>query len=121
MLELKENDLDDVFRALGNPGRRAMIGRLTRGPATLSELGAPLAMTLSAVEQHVKVLQRCGLVRSEKRGRVRTCHLDGETLGLAERWLADQRQDWERRLDRLGALLDGSAPTDAGTAPGAST
>ena len=111
MLEFSERQLDEVFRALANPSRRAMVRRLTAGPATLSELAAPLDMTLSAVEQHVKVLQGCALVRSAKRGRVRTCRLDPDTLRGTEQWLASNREIWERRLERLGAFLDDEPET----------
>lgn len=94
-----------MFHALADPGRRAMVERLTRGPASVSELARPLAMSLPAVVQHLQVLEASGLVRSEKIGRVRTCHLEPETLRDAERWIAERRTTWERRLDRLGALL----------------
>ena len=109
MLELQDPELDDVFRALANPARRAMVDRLSNGPAPMSELAAPLDMTLSAVEQHVKVLRRCRLVSTEKRGRVRTCRLEPETLRGAEAWIAKRRALWERRLDRLGDFLDEKA------------
>jgi DNA-binding transcriptional ArsR family regulator len=97
--------LDLVFQALGDPGRRAMIDRLTRGPASVSELAKPLAMSLSAVVQHLQVLEASGLVRSEKTGRVRTCRIDGAAMRKAEDWLAGRRDTWERRLDRLGDFL----------------
>lgn len=109
MLELSEGQLDEVFRALANRSRRAMVRRLTAGPATLSELAAPLDMTLSAVEQHVKVLEGCAIVRSAKRGRVRNCRLEPDTLRSTEQWLVSNREMWERRLDRLGEILDDSA------------
>ena len=99
-------DLDGVFRALANPGRRSMLDRLTRGPASLGELAEPLDMTLSAVEQHSRTLERCGLIRTEKRGRTRYCRLDTATMSAVERWMADRRAVWERRLDRLGEFLD---------------
>lgn len=99
--------LDRVFHALGDPGRRAMVDRLLIGPASVSELAEPLEMTLSAVGQHLQVLEDSGLVRSEKQGRVRTCHLEPPTLRRAEAWFTERRVLWERRLDRLGRFLTG--------------
>jgi DNA-binding transcriptional ArsR family regulator len=99
-------DLDRVFQALADPGRRLMVERLSRGPATVSELAEPLAMSLAAVLQHVQVLEASGLVRSRKTGRSRTCSIDTTTLRSAERWIADRRSLWERRLDRLGKYLE---------------
>lgn len=98
--------LDGVFQALADPTRRSMVERLTRGPASVSELAAPLAMTMSAVVQHLAVLEASGLVRSEKVGRVRTCRVDPAALRTAEGWFAAQRTTWERRLDRLADYLD---------------
>ena len=83
--------LDGVFHALSDSSRRLMIERLTRGPASTSELGEPLDMSLSAVAQHLKVLQASGLVRSEKRGRERLCHLEHKALDVAQGWLAKRR------------------------------
>ncbi len=88
--------LDGVFHALSDPSRRLMLERLTRGPASLTELGQPLAMSLSAVAQHLKVLQACGLVRSEKRGRERLCHVEHKALDVAESWLGKRRARSER-------------------------
>ena len=79
--------------------------RLSRGPASVSELAQPLAMSLPAVIQHLQVLEASGLVRSEKIGRVRTCRVESAALRSAERWIATRRAIWERRLDRLGAYL----------------
>jgi DNA-binding transcriptional ArsR family regulator len=108
-------DLDRVFHALADPGRRVMVERLTRGPASVSELGRPLAMSLAAVLQHVQVLEASRLVRSQKTGRTRTCTVDPAALRSAEQWLSDRRALWERRLDRLGAYLaDTAGPVDAG-------
>jgi DNA-binding transcriptional ArsR family regulator len=100
-----ELDLDRVFQALADPGRRLMVDRLTRGPASVSELGRPLAMSLAAVVQHVQVLEASGLVRSRKAGRTRTCSLNPTTLRSAESWIAERRTMTERRLDRLGEYL----------------
>jgi DNA-binding transcriptional ArsR family regulator len=97
--------VDEVFKALGDPTRRDMVERLGRGPATVSQLAEPLDMTLSAVVQHLAILEACGLVRSEKVGRVRNCRLQPVGLELAEDWFAGQRAVWERRLDRLGEVL----------------
>jgi DNA-binding transcriptional ArsR family regulator len=100
-------DLDRMFHALADHTRREMIMRLSRGPATVSDLAQPLAMSLPSVMQHLQVLESSGLIRSQKVGRVRTCELRPEALGLAERWLMDRRTMWERRLDRLGDFLAG--------------
>ena len=97
--------LDLVFQALADPSRRVMVERLTRGPASVSELAKPLAMSLPAVVQHLQLLEASGLVRSKKVGRVRTCRIEPKTLRSAEQWLGARRTIWERRLDRLGALL----------------
>jgi DNA-binding transcriptional ArsR family regulator len=97
--------LDPVFHALADPSRRVMVERLTRGPASVSELAQPLEMSLPAVIQHLQVLEASGLVRSEKRGRVRTCRIEPTALTSAEQWIAARRTTWERRLDRLGAHL----------------
>jgi DNA-binding transcriptional ArsR family regulator len=98
-------DLDRVFQALADPGRRVMVERLTLGPASVSELARPLEMSLAAVVQHVQVLEACGLVTSQKVGRTRTCSINPGTLRSAEQWIADRRVRWERRLDRLGDYL----------------
>ena len=100
-----ELDLDRVFHALADPGRRHMLERLSQGPASVSELGKPLAMSLAAVVQHVQVLEASGLVRSQKLGRTRTCNLNTTILRSAERWIAERRTLIERRLDRLGEYL----------------
>jgi DNA-binding transcriptional ArsR family regulator len=97
--------LDRVFQALADPSRRLMVERLTHGPASVSELGRPLDMSLAAVVQHVQVLEASGLLRSEKVGRVRTCTIDPDALRSAERWITERRTQWEHRLDRLGGFL----------------
>src|SRR5215469_3398091 len=101
--------LDRVFQALADPTRRLMVERLARGPASVSELAAPLDMSLPAVVQHLQLLEASGLVRSEKTGRVRTCRIDAKALGKAEDWIAARRASWERRLDRLDAYLAAQA------------
>jgi len=98
-------ELDRVFQALADPGRRLMVERLSRGPASVSELGRPLDMSLAAVLQHVQVLEASGLIRSQKVGRTRTCSINPGTLRSAEDWIADRRTMIERRLDRLGEYL----------------
>lgn len=97
--------LDRVFHALADPARRTMLERLGRGPASVSELAQPLAMSLPAVVQHLAVLEASGLVKSQKVGRVRTCQIEGGAMQPAERWINDRRLEWERRLDRLGDYL----------------
>lgn len=98
--------LDLTFQALADPTRRAMVERLAHGPASVSELARPFAMSLPAVLQHLAVLEHCGLVRSQKVGRVRTCRIEPQTLRQAQEWLAARRAEWEQRLDRLGVYLD---------------
>jgi DNA-binding transcriptional ArsR family regulator len=98
-------DLDRVFQALADPGRRLMVERLSEGPASVSELGRPLDMSLAAVLQHVQVLELSGLVRTQKIGRTRTCSINPAVLRSAEDWIGELRNLWERRLDRLGDYL----------------
>jgi DNA-binding transcriptional ArsR family regulator len=88
--------LDAMFQALADPTRRAMVERLSRGPASVSELAAPFAMSLPAVVQHLKMLEASGLVRSEKLGRVRTCAMEPAALSLAEQWISQRRAEWDR-------------------------
>lgn len=97
--------LDRVFQALADPTRRAMVERLSRGPASVSALAQPLSVSLPAVMQHLQVLEASGLVRSEKAGRVRTCRIEPAALRTVEQWVARRRTSWERRLDRLGDYL----------------
>ena len=97
--------LDLMFQALSDPTRRVMVERLSRGPASVSELARPFDMSLPAVVQHLQVLEASGLVTTKKVGRVRTCTLDTGALSLAEKWINDRRSMWERRLDRLGDIL----------------
>ena len=114
VLQYDSHPLDKAFHALSDHGRRAMIERLSRGPASVSELAAPLPMTLSAVVQHLKVLEEAGLVKSEKVGRVRTCTLQAEAMMQAECWIAEQKRFWEQQYDRLDAYL-AQAPTHGDT------
>ena len=97
--------LDRVFQALADPTRRAVLERLRRGPAPMSELAQPFPMALPSFAQHLDVLERCGLVRSRKAGRVRTYRFSPRPLQVADRWLARQREAWERRLDQLDDVL----------------
>jgi DNA-binding transcriptional ArsR family regulator len=102
-------DLDRVFQALADPGRRYMVERLSAGPASVSQLAEPLAMSLAAVLQHVQVLEASGLVRSQKIGRTRTCSINPGALSSAEQWISQRRTMTERRLDRLGEYLQQTA------------
>jgi DNA-binding transcriptional ArsR family regulator len=102
-----------VFRALADSSRRGMVERLIEGPATVRELAAPLDMSLPAVMQHLQVLTDCGLATTEKIGRTRTCQINPQTLRAAEGWLQRQRTDWERRLDRLGDVLEDQSEISA--------
>jgi DNA-binding transcriptional ArsR family regulator len=101
----RQSPLDSAFQALADSTRRAIVARLSQGPASVSELAQPLAMSLPAVMQHLAVLEGSGLVRSEKVGRVRTCRIDPQAMSLAEQWLHQRRNEWEARLDRLGDYL----------------
>jgi DNA-binding transcriptional ArsR family regulator len=98
--------IDSVFHALGDPTRRALLERLGDGPLSVSQLAAPLAVSLAAVVQHLQVLEQSDLIRTEKVGRVRICAIALGGLDLAQQWLQDRRALTERRLDRLGGLLD---------------
>ncbi len=98
--------LDAAFQALADPARRVLVERLSRGPASVSELARPLPMSLPAVMQHLTVLERAGLVRSRKTGRVRTCQINPAAFAKAERWISRRRVEWEQRLDRLGRYLE---------------
>ncbi|HUZ65669.1 MAG TPA: metalloregulator ArsR/SmtB family transcription factor [Acetobacteraceae bacterium] len=102
----QQTPLDLVFQALADPTRRAMVERLSRGPASVSELARPFVMSLPAVMQHLAVLESSGLVHSEKVGRVRTCRIDPAALTRAEQWISQRRTEWEHRLDRLGQYLE---------------
>jgi len=103
-------DVDSLFQALADPTRRAILERLSRGPASVSDLARPFDMSLAAVVQHLAVLEGAGVVASEKVGRVRTCRIEPEALSLAETWIKERRTRWERRLDRLGDYLDATKP-----------
>lgn len=98
--------LDPVFAALADPTRRAIVARLVRGDAAVSELAAPFPIALPSVLKHLEVLERCGLVRSRKQGRVRTCALQPAVLVPAERWLGDLKAQWDQRSDHLAAFAE---------------
>ena len=102
---LNQTRIDEVFHALGDPTRRRLVERLSRGPASASDLAKPLGITLAAVVQHLQVLERSGIVRTQKVGRVRTCRIEPSGLNVAAEWIAERRSLWERRLARLGDML----------------
>jgi DNA-binding transcriptional ArsR family regulator len=95
-----------VFHALGDPTRRAIVEQVSRRPVSVSGLAEPLGITLTAVTQHLRILEACGLVRTQKAGRVRTCRLDTAGLDSIQSWIGACRSAWEDRLDRLGDLLE---------------
>lgn len=97
--------VDRVFHALGDPTRREVVGRLSAGPAAVTELKKGIDMALPSFTQHLGVLEKCGLVRSKKTGRVRTYSLVGQQLKAAEDWMADHRKLWEKRLDQLDSYM----------------
>ena len=99
-------DIDRVFHALGDPTRRAILDRLSEGEQSVSGLAGPLSITLTAVAQHLQVLEETGFVRTRKVGRVRTCRVRPAGFQAVERWIAEHRTTWTNRLDRLGDLLD---------------
>jgi DNA-binding transcriptional ArsR family regulator len=107
---LNHATVDQVFHALGDPTRRALLEQLSRGPTSVSALAKPLDITLAAVAQHLQVLESCGMVQTQKTGRVRTCQIKADGLNVASQWLSERRSAWERRFDRLGELLDGPTP-----------
>lgn len=114
---LQCSSVDRVFQALADPTRRAMVERLSAGSASVSELATPFSMSLSAIGQHLQVLESSGLVRTQKAGRVRTVELNPEALSTAEQWFSRHRQQWERRFDRLGALLEADDEEEAPSKP----
>ena len=102
----KRPEIGSVFHALGDPTRRAILDRLSRGPISVSKLAAPLAITLAAVVQHLQVLEESGLVHTAKTGRVRTCSLETTGLNVAAQWIDERKRHWERALDSLAVLLE---------------
>ena len=97
--------IDRLFYALGDPTRRAILDRLTSGPTSVSRLAVPLGITITAVAQHLQILEEVGLVHTEKLGRVRTCRIETAGFRALEQWIRDHRNAWERKLDRLGEFL----------------
>jgi DNA-binding transcriptional ArsR family regulator len=108
---LKHLNIDSSLKALAEPTRRAIVERLSRGPATVSDLARPFDMTLAAVVQHLQVLEESGLVQSEKVGRVRTYQIEPRGLAPLADWVAERRSLMEHRLDRLGELLTETEPS----------
>lgn len=104
-MQTQQIAIDRAFHALGDPTRRAMLEKLSQGPISVSVLAEPFDMTLAAIMQHLEVLAEGGFVRTEKTGRVRTCQIEPKGFALIEKWISDRRLLWERRFDRLGALL----------------
>jgi len=98
--------LDRTFSALSDPTRRDILERLTRGPASISELARPTGISLPGVLKHVRILEEANLVTTEKRGRTRECRLGPEQMDDATTWIESQRRQWERRLDRLEAIIE---------------
>lgn len=103
-------NLDSILHGLADPTRRAVISRLAGGPAAVSELAAPHDMALPSFLKHLKVLEQAGLVKSQKRGRVRTCTLEIDAMALVERWIAERKSFWEQHYDQLEAYLERTAP-----------
>ena len=110
---LNHSTIEDSFRALAEPTRRAIVERLSRGPAAVSDLAAPFDMSLAAIVQHVQVLEDCGLVLSAKVGRVRTCQINPRGLNTLADWVSERRMLMERRFDRLGEILAEEAALEA--------
>jgi DNA-binding transcriptional ArsR family regulator len=106
------NNLDITFKTLADPTRRAVLARLTSGPAPMKDLAAPFDMALPSFMQHVRLLEEAGLVTTEKQGRTRICSLQPDALSEVENWLAGQRRAWNARFDRLEAFLDEDDPDD---------
>ena len=104
--------LDSAFHALADPTRRAVVGRLVRGPAAVTELASPFAMALPSFMKHLRVLETDGLIRSEKIGRIRTCRINAERLAAAESWLSEQREIWRSRADRLADFVETQMPEE---------
>jgi len=105
LAETRTIEIDRLFHALGDPTRRAILDRLSQRPHSVSQLAEPLGITLTAVAQHLQILEECGLARTEKVGRVRTCQIASEGLDALERWIRAHRTSWERRMDRLADLI----------------
>jgi DNA-binding transcriptional ArsR family regulator len=109
------HSLDRAFHALSDATRRAVLDRLTGGPATVSELAKPFDTTFASIVQHIQVLEASGLIVSEKIGRTRTCRISRDAVARVEQWLSERRQIWESRFDRLGAILEGDKTQASGS------
>jgi DNA-binding transcriptional ArsR family regulator len=103
---MSASKIDLILHGLGDPTRRAMVEKLSHGPLSVSKLAEPLGITLTAVGQHLKVLKKAALVKSQKSGRVRICMLDASGFGMLRQWSDDQRSALEKKLDRLGEILN---------------
>jgi len=101
-----QQQIDRLFHALGDPTRRAILDILSSGPSSVTRLAEPLGITLTAIGQHLQLLEDCNLVRTEKAGRVRTCRIEPSGFSRLEQWIKDHRTHWQIRLDRLGEMLD---------------
>ena len=104
-MEQQAAHLNDIFQALADPTRRAVLGRLRGGPASVGELAQPFDMALPSFMQHIRVLESSGWIRTRKVGRVRMCTIAEEPIAAIEEWLAEQRDVWEARTDRLEAFV----------------
>ena len=102
----EQQEIVRLFHALGDPTRRAILDLLSRGPTSVTRLAEPLGITLTAVAQHLQILEECELVRTEKVGRVRTCRIEPAGFSRLEKWIKDHRSHWELSLDRLGDFLN---------------
>jgi len=102
-------EIERVFHALGDPTRRAIVDRLSLGPTSVSRLAEPLGITLTAVAQHLQILEESGLVRTEKLGRVRTCRIESRGFSALQGWIDGHKTAWESKLDQLGEFLEGEA------------
>jgi DNA-binding transcriptional ArsR family regulator len=97
--------IDQVFHALGDPTRRAILEKLSAAPTSVTNLADPLNVTPTAVIQHLQILEQSGLVHTEKLGRVRTCRLETTGIDVAQKWLTARRTIWDRRLEKLATFL----------------
>lgn len=104
-MDSKKPDIDRILHALGDPTRRALVEKISEGPMSVSRLAEPFGITLAAVVQHLQILEECGLVQTEKVGRVRTCRIEPSGFSVAAKWISDRRSMWERSLDRLASFL----------------
>ena len=110
-----QTDLDNAFRALADPTRRAIVSRLSQGQATVSDLARPLLMSMAAVVQHIQLLEQCGVIQTHKTGRIRTCRMEPQALSLVEGWLWERRAAWQRHFDGLAAVLEEQETTPNST------